>query len=46
MRNEIYAKAKENPEMKFYSLHDKICREDTVREAWKIVSSNRGECQL
>lgn len=31
IRNEIYAKAKENPEMKFYSLHDKICREDTVK---------------
>ena len=40
--DEIYAKAKENQEMKFYSLRDKICRVDTIREAWRVVSSNRG----
>ena len=42
IRDEIYTKAKENPEMKFYSLGDKLFREDTIREAWRIVSSNKG----
>ena len=42
IRDEIYAKEKENQEMKFYSLRDKICRVDTIREAWRIISSNRG----
>ncbi len=42
IRDEIYAKAKKNPEMKFYSLRDKICRVDIIREAWRIISSNKG----
>ena len=41
-QNRLYQKAKENRERKFYSLHDKICRLDILREAWKSVSANHG----
>ena len=41
-RNELYQKAKENKERKFYTLHDKLCRLDILEEAWKNVAANHG----
>ena len=40
--NRLYQKAKEEPERKFHSLHDKLCRLDILEEAWKRVSTKHG----
>ena len=45
-RNELYQKAKENRERKFYSLHDKLCRMDILEEAWKSVAANHGSAGI
>ncbi len=41
-RNRIYQREKEEPERKFHSLHDKLCRIDILHEAWKSVAANHG----
>ena len=41
-RNRLYQKAKEEPDRKFHSLHDKLCRLDILEEAWEKVSTNQG----
>ncbi len=41
-RSELYQKAKENKERKFYTLQDKLCRIDILEEAWKNVAVNHG----
>ena len=38
----LHAKAKSEPNYKFYSLWDKIYRWDIMWEAWKRVKANRG----
>lgn len=38
----LYRTAKENRTRKFYTLHDKICRPDVLREAWRRVAQNKG----
>lgn len=38
----LYQKAKSGKGVKFYSLYDKICREDVLWEAWQQVKANRG----
>ena len=46
LRNRLYQKAKEEPERKFHSLHDKLCRLDILEEAWKRVSTNNGSAGI
>ena len=42
LRERLYQKAKENQQRTFHSLHDKLCRQDVLNEAWRIVAANHG----
>lgn len=42
LRSSLYQAAKADKERRFYSLHDKVCRIDVLKEAWKKVRENRG----
>ena len=42
LQRTLYRKAKQDKEVKFYSVYDKIWREDVLWEAWRQVKANRG----
>ena len=42
LRGKLFAKAKAEPEFRFYSLYDKIYRKDVLAEALRISKENRG----
>ena len=42
LQRTLYRKAKQAKEVKFYSLYDKLWREDVLWEAWRQVKANRG----
>ena len=42
LQRTLYRKAKQGKEVKFYSLYDKLWREDVLWEAWRQVKVNRG----
>jgi RNA-directed DNA polymerase len=42
LQRNLYRKAKQDHEVKFYSLYDKMYREDVLWEAWRQVKANRG----
>ena len=42
LQRTLYRKAKQDKEVKFYSLYDKLWREDVLWEAWQQVRSNKG----
>ena len=42
LQRNLYRKAKQDQEVKFYSLYDKMYREDVLWEAWRQVRANRG----
>lgn len=42
LQRTLYRKAKQDSEVKFYSLYDKLWREDVLWEAWQQVKANRG----
>jgi RNA-directed DNA polymerase len=42
LQRNLYRKAKQDKEVKFYSLYDKVYREDVLWEAWRQVKANRG----
>ena len=42
LQNSLQAKAKSEPSYRFYSLWDKICREDVLQEAYRRSRANAG----
>ena len=42
LQRTLYRKAKKDKGVKFYSLYDKLWREDVLWEAWRQVKANRG----
>ena len=42
LQSSLYQAAKADKNRKFYSLHDKVCRTDLLKEAWKRVKDNYG----
>ena len=42
LQRSLYCKSKQEKEVRFYSLYDKIYREDVLWEAWRQVKANHG----
>src|SRR3989454_4459354 len=42
LQRTLYRTAKQSKAVKFYSLYDKVWRNDVLREAWRQVKANRG----
>jgi group II intron reverse transcriptase/maturase len=42
LQRTLYRKAKQGKGVKFYSLYDKLWREDVLWEAWRQVKANKG----
>lgn len=42
LQKSLHAKAKAEPGFRFYSLWDKVCRKDVLREAWRQCRRNGG----
>lgn len=42
LQRKLFAKAKDEPEFRFYALYDKIFRYDVLDHAWRLVRHNGG----
>ncbi len=42
LRQRLYLKAKREPEFRFYTLFEAVCRPDVLRTAWDRVAENNG----
>ena len=42
LQRALYCKSKQEKEARFYSLYDKVYREDVLWEAWRQVKANKG----
>ena len=44
LRTALHAQAKGDPAVQFYTLSDKVRRQDVVEAAWQAVRRNGGAC--
>ena len=43
LQRKLYLKAKQEPDYRFYSLYDKICRADVLHHAYRLSKVNKGK---
>ena len=42
LRRKIYVKAKADPSWRFWGLYVHVCKEETLREAYRLARKNNG----